>query len=283
MRERYEKLIPYPRGKFRAIKKEDVIKDNHNCDVRRIYEQGQDTFCCSVFLPCHHDLNKKENVSGQNIEVLVAHPDIINTDILTIAEIPKLPEHKHLSLRKMRIQYKRVKKVKMLRNFCFKTSVFAKWKMDTKPMRDKAFTIDCQFIKSDKFIKDQDDLDATHDVLREYFQPLKNQFLTQCSIPKFYPVITWMEFSRACKLWNIYDKYLNTTDIDRLFIATNFEEEDLDNNDDNSLCRYEFSEILARIGKEKYYDNNLTDTVAEGTRRLIEECVIPNSCERMKW
>ena len=171
----------------------------------------------------------------------------------------------------------------MMRQFEKKNSVFAKWRVDSKPMRDKAFTIDSQFIKSDKFIKDPDDLEATNSILRDYFEPLKNQFLTQCSIPKFYPVITWMEFSRACKHWDIYDKYLNGTDIDRLFIATNYEEEELDNNDDNSLCRYEFSEIIARIGKEKYYDNNLTDTVAEGTRRIIEEHIIPNSCERMPW
>ena len=39
MREKYEKLIPYPRGKLRAIVPKDVIKDNHKCDVRRIVEQ----------------------------------------------------------------------------------------------------------------------------------------------------------------------------------------------------------------------------------------------------
>ena len=103
MRELYEKLIPYPRGRQRAIKKEDVIRDNHNCDVRRIVEQCQDTFCASFFLPCHHDLSKKDNSSGQNVEILISHPEMGNTDILTIEEIPKLPQHKHLSLRKMRI------------------------------------------------------------------------------------------------------------------------------------------------------------------------------------
>ena len=63
-----------------------------------------------------------------------------------------------------------------------------------------------------------------------------------------------MEFSKACRHWKILDKNFNATDIDRIFIATNYEEEELENNDDNSLCRYEFSEIIARIGKEKFYD-----------------------------
>lgn len=57
----------------------------------------------------------------------------------------------------------------------------------------------------------------------------------------------------------------------------------MDNNDDNSLCRYEFSEIIARIGKEKYFDNGLTRSVAEGTKRAIEEHIIPNTCEKMPW
>ena len=183
----------------------------------------------------------------------------------------------------MRVHFKRVKKVKMLRNFRRSTSVFHDWRVDTRKNMDKAFQIDSQFIKTDKFIKDKVDAEATLEVLREYFQPLKNQFLNQCSIPKFYPVITWLEFSKACKNWNIFDKYLSSVDIDRLFIATNYEEEDLDNNDDNSLCRYEFSEIAARIGKERYYDKGLTNTVAEGTRRFIEEHMIPNTCEIMPW
>ena len=171
----------------------------------------------------------------------------------------------------------------MVRNFKKSTSVFHDWKEDSQASRDKAFLIDAQFIKISGFVKDKDDIAATLDVLREYFEPLKNQFLTQCSIPKFYPVITWLEFSKGCKKWQIFDKYLTSSDIDRLFVAVNYEEEDLDNNDDNSLCRYEFSEIAARIGKERYFDKGLTDTIAEGTRRFIEEHLIPNSCEVMPW
>lgn len=92
-----------------------------------------------------------------------------------------------------------------------------------------------------------------------------------------------MEFSKACKQWNIFDKYLSSVDVDRLFVAVNYEETDLDNNDDNSLCRYELSELAARIGKERYFEKGLTKTVAEGTRRFIEEHLIPNSTERMPW
>ena len=178
----------------------------------------------------------------------------------------------------MKIKYKRVKKVKFIRHFTKATSVFADYREDNITNNNKASKIDSGFFKNYKFIKNEEDQIATNEVLREYFGPLKNEFLNLCSNPKFYPVITWLEYSKACKQWAIFDKYLTSVDIDRLFVAVNFEEDDLDNNDDNSLCRYEFSEIAARIGKERYYDKNLTDSIADGTRKFIEEHLIKNTC-----
>lgn len=45
--------------------------------------------------------------------------------------------------------------------------------------------------------------------------------------------------------------------IDRAFIATNFEEVDLEDNPDKSLCRYEFYEIIVRIAVEKYVESGV--------------------------
>jgi len=39
---------------------------------------------------------------------------------------------------------------------------------------------------------------------------------------------------------------------DRIFIASNIEEEDLQDNPDRALCRYEFLEILVRMAIAKY-------------------------------
>lgn len=138
-------------------------------------------------------------------------------------------------------------------------------------------------MKNVKFIKDKEDLKATEAVLREYFAPLKSQFINQISNPKFYPVITWLDYSLACAQWKIIDKNLTSTDVDRLFIATNYEEVDLDNNDDNSLCRYEFFEIIARMGKVKYFEKGTCKTNAESTRRLIEEHILEYPAEQMPW
>ena len=85
-----------------------------------------------------------------------------------------------------------------------------------------------------------------------------------------------MDFTAACNKWKIIDKNLSTQDMDRCFVATNFEEIDLDNNDDNSLCRYELMEIIVRMAKIKFFDKGKCKTIADATRMLIEE-IIPNS------
>lgn len=139
--------------------------------------------------------------SGLKAEVVVAHPKLPHVDVLCIPEIPKLPNNKHLSLQNMKIAYKDIKKVKQIRQFSFPGSIFAEWQKDTPNALDKAFELDAQFVKTFKFIKDPIDLGETMKVLKTYFRPLKNQFTNQICNPKFFPVITWMEFSDACAKW----------------------------------------------------------------------------------
>lgn len=143
--------------------------------------------------------------------------------------------------------------------------------------------MDAQYIKAFKFIKDPCDLKATLEVLRQYFVPLKEQFLNQIANPKFYPVISWLDYSAACSNWNVIDRQLTSQDIDRTFIATNYEEVDLENNDENSLCRYEFLEITARIGKIRYFEKGQSKTVAEATKRIIDQHILVCGSERMPW
>lgn len=55
---------------------------------------------------------------------------------------------------------------------------------------------------------------------------------------------------------------LSMATIDRVFILTNVEEVQLEDNPDRDLCRYEFYEILARLAKEKYYNSGTCDSIA---------------------
>ena len=71
-----------------------------------------------------------------------------------------------LSKNAMKIAFKRVMKMKQIRNFSKPNSVFADWAEDTTKKLDKAFELDMQFLKTPKFIKDPYDLQETHNVLK---------------------------------------------------------------------------------------------------------------------
>ena len=96
-----------------------------------------------------------------------------NVDLIGIITIPKQPNNKHLSIHTMKMKYKKLKKVKQIRLFVFKKSVFANWKRDDEKMLDRAFELDAQYLKCFKFIKDKNELSKTISVLRKHFSFLK--------------------------------------------------------------------------------------------------------------
>ena len=61
------------------------------------------------------------------------------------------------------------------------------------------------------------------------------------------------------------------------------EEEDLEENDDNSLCRFEFMEIIARMAKTKFYEKGICKTVWESVQKILTDLIIPNTVEVMEW
>ena len=73
-----------------------------------------------------------------------------------------------------------------------------------------------------------------------------------------------IDFCNLCGKMNIIDKNVTSSTLDRLFIATNVELVDMEDNPDKELCRFEMLEILVRIAGAKYKEVNLTKTYAEG-------------------
>lgn len=65
-------------------------------------------------------------------------------------------------------------------------------------------------------------------------------------------------------------------DIDRIFIATNFEEEEQEGNDDRSLCRFEFFEIIVRMARQKYCDNLGVPSMKTAVEELLKEILSKN-------
>lgn len=65
--------------------------------------------------------------------------------------------------------------------------------------------------------------------------------------------------------------------IDRLFIATNVELEQISENPDKALCRYEFFEILVRVANAKYKESGIVATHSDALKKLLHENILPNA------
>ena len=162
-----------------------------------------------------------------------------------------------------RMPRKSTRKVSEVRKFNKANSVFKDFKEETVELVRKQLENDGTYNKLNRFIKDPTELARTYDVLRKYYRPLRDQFFTQISKEKSYPVIDWIDFTDYCKDVNVMDgKNLKMSDVDRIFIATNVEIEDQEANDDRSLCRFEFYEIITRMAKTKYLESKKVDTMS---------------------
>ena len=117
--------------------------------------------------------------------------------------------------------------------------------------------------KCSRFIKDPDEVIRCNEILLKYYRPLRDQFFTQIAKVESYPFIDWIDFTNSCQVWTLLDANLDLKDIDRIFIATNVELEDQEANDDRSLCRFEFYEIIIRMAKRKYFERKIVSTMSE--------------------
>lgn len=80
---------------------------------------------------------------------------------------------------------------------------------------------------------------------------LKDLFITLAA-SSIFPFISWIDFSLFCEKCKLFDKVVTIGTIDRLFIATNYEVVENDENPDRALCRFELYELLLRIANSKY-------------------------------
>lgn len=97
------------------------------------------------------------------------------------------------------------------------------------------------------------EISLIEDIVRRNIGQLNEMFISLISIASGYPFIQWNDYSLWIKQLNLIDETkLPMATFDRIFIAVNIEEEDLEDNPDRALCRYEFLETLFRIGLAKY-------------------------------
>ena len=82
-------------------------------------------------------------------------------------------------------------------------------------------------------------------------------------------------FKRFCTQAKIVDNNITSRIIDTYWKAANFEEIEQEGNDDNSLIRFEFLEMLVRISKGKFVEFGNMSSIAEGLEKLIITHVLP--------
>ena len=137
--QKYDQIHQYARGGKKKSTPALQEIDNFKVDMMKLEAISKETFLACAYLPCHYDPNNTQTVSGLKIEVMICHPKMMNVDLIGIISIPKQPNNKHLSIHTMKIKYKQLKKVKQIRVFVFKKSVYALWKRDDEKILDRAF------------------------------------------------------------------------------------------------------------------------------------------------
>lgn len=93
-----------------------------------------------------------------------------------------------------------------------------------------------------------------------------------------YPYMGMLDFSSFCDRYKITDKNVSISTIDRIFITTNVEAKDkMEDNPERALCRFEFYEILVRLGSAKFRDTGVCSTFSDSLKKLLNENIFPNA------
>lgn len=100
-----------------------------------------------------------------------------------------------------------------------------------------------------------------------------------------YPTITWIDFVSFTTQYKIPEKYINQATLDRIFIATKVQLNNIPDLPERDMTRFEFYESLVRMAGAKFKDNNIESNYIESLRRLLKESIIPNADikEWQKW
>jgi hypothetical protein len=81
-------------------------------------------------------------------------------------------------------------------------------------------------------------------------------------------------FELFCTKAGIKDAVVTTDTVDRMFITVNFDGVEMVDQNDHTLCRYEFMESLVRLARAKYIDTQRESTLAKAVQRLIEKDIL---------
>jgi hypothetical protein len=160
--------------------------------------------------------------------------------------------------------------------FDISKSIFRTFKLENEELNKKVFELDFKYTKIRKVFKNHtQECEAVKALLWKHFERIKNVYLTAI-LNSEYPVISWNDFTIICNKCKIPDKVCNLSTIDRIYIATNVNQNVNGAQGDKDLVRYEFLEIIVRIANVKYKDTGVCSTSVQALTKLLEENIFPN-------
>ena len=93
-----------------------------------------------------------------------------------------------------------------------------------------------------------------------------------------YPTISMNDFTSFSNATGILDqKIINLAALDLLLVATCVSINEYVNSAEKDLQRYEFVEMIVRVGNQRYKDTGMVNTTCEGITRTLEELIYPNA------
>ena len=95
-----------------------------------------------------------------------------------------------------------------------------------------------------------------------------------------YPTISMNDFTSWAKGCNLIDdKWINLAALDRILITTNVALHGLISSAERDLNRYEFLEILVRLGNALYRESKVCVSAPAALVKLLSDNIFPNSKE----
>jgi hypothetical protein len=147
-------------------------------------------------------------------------------------------------------------------------SVWKKFQEDTPEFLMKMLEQDIKYGKTSKLTKKKEDADALKAVLFKFYLEVKNIFLYIAS-NSTYPTIGLNDFTAFINNSKIMDKNVNLSRVDQQFIATNVSVNPYKQSAERDLHRYEFLEVIVRLGISKYKDPKIAANLHEATEMIF--------------
>lgn len=135
---------------------------------------------------------------------------------------------------------------------------------------------DLKFGKTSKLTKTKKDADDLKAVLIKHYLDIKNIFLYIASNSS-YPTMGLNDFTSFINTSKIMDKNVNLSTVDRQFIATNVSTNPYKQSAERELHRYEFVEVIVRLGISKYKDPKIAPNLHEAAEMILSNDVIPKN------